>query len=102
MPNLIGIAGYTYANGGSCYRCSAADRLIDMDTNIAGEGFLALCTGCVEEAARAARLTFSAAAVRDAEARAAAAESRALEAEKLVAEFQAALNGLKRVSRSAK
>lgn len=40
-----------YAEG-SCYRCHRGEPLVDMDAVIVGEGTLAICFSCVDEAGR--------------------------------------------------
>lgn len=45
-----------YRNAGACSRCNRADRLVDIDVHIDYEGNVALCVGCVADAAIAAGL----------------------------------------------
>lgn len=79
-----------FARGGACYRCSNASKLVDTDCHIEGEGFLALCSGCVHDLAEAAGIVDNRGAIREAKDRASAAEARAFEAEALAARIQAA------------
>jgi hypothetical protein len=67
MPVYVGDALMAHARGG-CYRCARGDRLVDMDAQIEGEGALAICAGCITEAAETAGLTFNEARVRELEA----------------------------------
>jgi hypothetical protein len=60
--NFVGDALLAHANGG-CYRCLRGDNLVDLDVQIVGEGILAICTGCLKEAAEAAGIHLNEAAV---------------------------------------
>lgn len=46
-------ANFGHAKG-SCYRCGQVSPVVDLDCYIEGEGVLALCFGCVADAARLA------------------------------------------------
>lgn len=67
MVTYVGNALYAHAKEG-CYRCERGDGLIDFDVQIVGEGALALCKGCIAEAAEVAELTFNRARIRELEA----------------------------------
>ena len=86
MPNFVGNALMAHAQGG-CFRCHRGSDLVDMDAYVEGEGALALCTGCIRDAAIAGGLTLNAAAI--AEIKAAHAEDRRLFAPERVAELEA-------------
>lgn len=73
-----------------CYVCLRGDRLVDTGAFIEGEGALALCAGCIREAAEAADLTFNEARV--AEIQAEFAEERRAFGPERVAELEAALS----------
>lgn len=72
-----------------CYVCLRGDRLVDTGAFIEGEGALALCAGCIREAAEAADLTFNEARV--AEISSAFAEERRSFGPERVAELEAEL-----------
>jgi hypothetical protein len=40
----------------ACYRCEKNADLVDLDCMIVGEGYLALCSNCIKQAAEAAGL----------------------------------------------
>lgn len=88
MPVFVGDSLLAHAKAG-CYRCGRGDRIVDMDVQIVGEGALALCAVCIQEAAEAAHLHLNAGAV--AEERAAFAEERRQFSPERVAELEAEL-----------
>ena len=47
-------APFTAAKEG-CYICRRADDVVVFDAVIEGEGVLAICTGCINDAAREAK-----------------------------------------------
>lgn len=54
MQHLEALPPYAFAKG-ACYRCGATFDLVDMDVHIEGEGCLAICTTCINEAAEIAK-----------------------------------------------
>ena len=74
MPSFVGDALLAHANAG-CYRCSRGNNLVDHDVQIVGEGALALCKGCIAEAAEAAGLVVNGARVRELEQQLQAAQA---------------------------
>ena len=62
--NYQGDANLSHANGG-CYVCLRGDSLVDTGVQIVAEGILALCKGCITDAAQAASLYFNVAYVAD-------------------------------------
>lgn len=67
MPIFVGDALVAHAQGG-CFRCHRGDSLVDMDAFVEAEGALALCVGCIGEAAEAAGMHLNGAAVAEKEA----------------------------------
>lgn len=77
---------------GACSRCGRADRLVDIDVLIDYDGSIAMCEGCLGEAAMVAGFIVTergAQRLADAEAKLAAAESRADEAERTLEQIHA-------------
>lgn len=84
---------------GACSRCLRSDRLVDIEVLIEYEGNVALCSGCIADAAHTAGFLVTedgAARLAEAEARATAAEAQAAAAEKILAQVQAAANRAKK------
>lgn len=91
MVSYVGNSLYIHANGG-CYRCGRGDTLVDMDVQIVGEGALALCRGCIGDAAEALELTFNEAHVRELRARVQELEIEVVNAKASELAFTSALN----------
>lgn len=91
MAYFVGDALMSHAKGG-CYVCLRGDSLVDTDIQIEGEGALVLCTGCIQELAEAADLTFNHARVQELSALLqAASPERVTELEQKLADAEAAL-----------
>ena len=80
--------------GGTCSQCGRADHLVGLDFTIDYEGGVALCSGCIADAAHLAGFLVTEDGARrlaEAEARAAEAERRASDAEHLLAILKSAV-----------
>lgn len=90
---------------GACSRCLRSDRLVDIDVLIEHDGNVALCEGCIADAAVTAGLIVTergADRLAAAEKRAAEFEARAQEAERLLAGLQTSLTRMKNLKPKAK
>ena len=99
MPTYLGTADpIAYRNGGTCSQCGRADRLVGLEFVIEYDGSVALCVGCIADLALAAGYLITedgARRLHEAEARAAAAEERADEAERTVEQLHASWSRVK-------
>lgn len=90
---------------GACSRCLNSAGLVDIDVMIEFDGNVALCSGCIADAALMAGyfLTEAGAERLDAaEKRAEAAEARAAEAEKLLSTLQSTVTRVRNLKGGAK
>lgn len=106
MPIALDYADpVAYRNGGTCSQCNRADRLVGLDFIIDYEGSVALCRGCLADAAMAAGLIVTEDGARrlaEAESRAGAAELRANDSERLLAQVQSAVQRIKNLPKPAR
>jgi hypothetical protein len=58
MAIFVGNALTAHAQGG-CFVCHRGDNLVDTEVQVEGEGILALCSSCIQDAAQAAGLTLN-------------------------------------------
>lgn len=62
MATYAGNSILAHAKAG-CYICGRGDHITSLDVHIEGEGILALCTGCITDAAEAAGIRLNVAAM---------------------------------------
>lgn len=90
-----------YRNAGYCSQCGGGENLVGLDFVVEYEGAVALCRGCIADAAALAGFILTAdgaARLATAEARAEAAEAQAAEADRLLAGLQAAVSRARKTS----